>query len=361
MRTGIFTAIERWQMISGEEVFVHTETYLQPLYGELPPGKGLWIDATLLPDALLADTILSLDENTALAKGTDFIAGILTTESFSAGNALACFANIQQIQNVHRLQHPWHIFQCNDAVMREDFNLIRSGKISQQLPSSNIYINPGGIFIEEGAQVQYATLNAATGPVYIAKNAAVMEGCFIRGPFTLGVGAVLKMGAKIYGATTIGPYCIAGGEIKNSVIQAYSNKAHDGYLGDSVIGQWCNLGAGTSNSNVKNTGGIVKMWNYCENNFIDAGTKAGMIMGDYSRAAVNTAFNTGTVAGVCCNIFNGGLLPKFIPGFSWGGSSGHKYSREKIISDISNWKKMKGAELTDAEQNVLLHIFDKEW
>lgn len=183
-----------------------------------------------------------------------------------------------------------------------------------------------------------------------------MEGCLIRGPFALCEGATLKMGAKVYGATTIGPYCIAGGEIKNSIMFSYSNKAHDGYLGDSVIGEWCNFGAGTTNSNIKNTAGEVKMWNQAAKAFTGVGIKAGLIMGDYSRAAINTAFNTGTVVGVCCNIFSEGFPPKLVNNFTWGNE---KYEFEKALLVIDNWKKLKGKSITEEEKEILKQLYNQ--
>ena len=179
------------------------------------------------------------------------------------------------------------------------------------------------------------------------------------GPFALCEGAVVKMGSRIYGATTVGPFSVVGGEIKNSVIIGHSNKAHDGYLGDSVIGEWCNLGAGTSNSNLKNSAGIVKTWSPSSQSFREAGTKCGLLMGDYCMSAINTAFNTGTVTGVCCNIFGTGLTPSFIPSFSWGYSPVEKYVFEKAIRDINNWKKLKGNALTEQEVNQLRNIFNQ--
>lgn len=254
------------------------------------------------------------------------------------------------------LHHPSDIFKFNDWALRKDFKMITAGRKSQPISPTNQIIAPENIFIEEGASVECSIINASTGPVYIGKNATVMEGCIIRGPFALCEGAVLKMGAKIYGATTIGPYCSAGGEIKNSVLFGYSNKAHDGYLGDSVIGEWCNLGAGTTNSNVKNTAGEVTMWNEAAKDFVGVGIKAGLIMGDYSRAAINTAFNTGTVVGVCCNIFAAGFPPKLVPHFTWGNQ---KYEFDKALKDIDNWKKLKGKSITAEEKNILQQLYNQ--
>jgi UDP-N-acetylglucosamine diphosphorylase/glucosamine-1-phosphate N-acetyltransferase len=206
--------------------------------------------------------------------------------------------------------------------------------------------------------VEHCFLNASAGPIYIGKNAEIMEGSMIRGPFALCEGSLVKMGSKIYGATTVGPYSIVGGEIKNSVIFGYSNKAHDGYLGDAVIAEWCNLGAGTSNSNLKNNASTVKVWNASENKYIPAGLKCGLLMGDYSRSSINTSFNTGTVVGVCCNVFGHGLTPTYIPSFTWGYESSCRYSLDKALRDIQNWKKLKNQILTEEEIKKLNSIFE---
>ena len=254
------------------------------------------------------------------------------------------------------LQFPWHIFQLNDWAIKKDFELLTKGVQAQKIASGNTVIAPENIFIEEGAEVACSVINATAGPVYIGKNATVMEGCLIRGPFALCEGATLKMGAKVYGATTIGPYCIAGGEIKNSILFGYSNKAHDGYLGDSVVGEWCNLGAGTTNSNLKNTASEVMCWNNSTREYTGVGLKAGLMMGDYSRAAINTSFNTGTVVGVCCNIFGEGFPPKLVNNFTWGTK---RYDFEKAIQDIDNWKKFKGKNITANEIEILKNLYNQ--
>ena len=263
------------------------------------------------------------------------------------------FLNNQKISGTI-LKYPWHIFQNNDQALREDFDLICKGRTSLSISSTNKTISSDNIFVEEGAVVEHCILNASDGPIYIGRNALVMEGCLIRGPVALCEGSIIKMGAKIYGATTIGPYCVAGGEIKNSVLFGYSNKAHDGYLGDSVIAEWCNLGAGTSNSNIKNNAGMVKAWVDGENEYLPAGLKCGLLMGDYSRSAINTSFNTGTVVGVCCNIFSERFPAKYIPDFSWGQE---EYKLEKALTDIDNWKKLKGKTITTEEIKILTDIY----
>lgn len=257
------------------------------------------------------------------------------------------------------LQYPWQIFEFNDWALREDFDLVTRGKLSAAIPETVYTTNSRNVFIEEGATLSHCVLNASTGPIYIGKNATVMEGVNIRGPFALCEGSVVKMGARIYGATTVGPHSVVGGEIKNSVILGYSNKAHDGYLGDSVIGEWCNVGAGSSNSNLKNNAGEVKVWNPHSQNARPAGIKCGLLLGDYSMSAINTSFNTGTITGICCSIFGVGLTPSFIPSFSRGYSPVEKYEFDKAVRDIANWKKLKGKTLSENELSQLRNIFNQ--
>jgi UDP-N-acetylglucosamine diphosphorylase/glucosamine-1-phosphate N-acetyltransferase len=267
--------------------------------------------------------------------------------------------HIGSISDLKTIKYPWHIFQLNDEILRSDFKFITKGRESCQISSTNNVIQSENIFIEPGARVEHCFLNASKGPIYIGKNAEVMEGAMIRGPFALCEGAVVKMGCTIYGATTIGPYCVVGGEIKNSVIFGYSNKGHDGYLGDSVVGSWCNLGAGTSNSNIKNNAGEVSVWSINSKKYISAGLKCGLLMGDYSQSAINTSFNTGSVVGVCCNVFGNGLTPKYIPDFSWGYTPISKYLFENALRDIANWKKLKNQLLSNVEISTLKHIFEQ--
>ena len=265
-------------------------------------------------------------------------------------------ANLTLPDTIKVLRFPWQIFQWNDEFLRADFDLITKGRTSCEIDASNTCKNAANVFIEKEAQVSMCMINAEDGPVYIGKNSLIMEGCMIRGPIAIGENAVVKMGTKIYGGTTIGPFCTVGGEIKNSVLFSYSNKAHDGYLGDSVIGSWCNLGAGTSNSNVKNTAGNVKF--QTENNQLHiVGKKAGLIMGDYSRSAINTSFNTGTMVGVCCNIFGCIMPDKFIPDFTWGNE---RYDIDKAIIDVSNWKQMKKQNITETEKSLLTQLYNNK-
>ncbi len=246
----------------------------------------------------------------------------------------------------------------NEWALLEDFKLITAGRRSQPIPETVNVANAANIFIEEGAKLAHCIINAANGPVYIGKDAEVMEGSLLRGPIAICNNAVVKMGAKIYGATTIGPHSIVGGEIKNAVIFGYSNKAHDGYLGDSVIGEWCNLGAGTSNSNMKNNVSDVRVWNQQKKEMINTGVKkCGLIMGDYSRAAINTSFNTGTMVGVGANVFGTGDISKFVPSFTWGRDQ--RYEFGKLTNDIDKWMQLKGKRLDEKEKTRLKLIFDE--
>jgi len=320
LRIGILSIREKWQLLTGADII--TDTALQN------PGD-LVVPAGMVPTLYNIDGILKA--------ARDHVSFLDTPE-----------------HETRRILYPWHLFQYNDWALRHDMEIITRNRQSAPIPESNRVIGEGQVFIEPGAVLEHCILNTTTGPIYIGKNATVMEGCMIRGPLAVCEGAVLKMGTKVYGATTIGPYCTGGGEIRNSILMAYSNKAHDGYLGDSVIGAWCNLGAGTSNSNVKNTGSPVKYHIADDLEPVTAGAKAGLIMGDYSRSAINTSFNTGTIIGVCCNIFGYETPAKLIPSFSWGDE---RYDIEKAIQDITNWKKMKGLDMSDEEKQLLYELY----
>ena len=327
IRVGILTIKEKWEMITGATVFDSVESFVEYNHDEQP---DLTIESNILPTKSWWEKV----------------------KPFLGSKEI----DITESDGIKGVHHSWQIFQLNDWALRHDYDLITAGRTSQLISSTNKIISPENIFIEEGAKIEHSIINASTGPVYIGKNVEIMEGCAIRGPFAIGEGSVLKMGAKVYGATTLGPYCMGGGEIKNSVLSGYSNKAHDGYLGDSVLGEWCNLGAGTSNSNIKNTAGTVKMWDNQTKGFMPVGLKAGLIMGDYSRAAINTSFNTGTMVGICCNVFGEGFPPKLISDFTWGKE---RYTFAKILQDINNWKQLKNQSITENEINILKHLYNQ--
>ncbi|MEO8583354.1 MAG: putative sugar nucleotidyl transferase [Flavitalea sp.] len=311
----------------------------------------------------LGRKIETAEENPRVQQHANILsANVLPSEKFidSLFNEDGSISGDADWGSVRIIQNPTHIYLHNDWAIREDYKLITANRKSATIPAGVQTISPENIFIEEGAKLSHCILNAENGPIYIGKDSVIMEGAMIRGPFALCEKAVVKMGAKIYGATTIGPQSVVGGEIKNSVIFGYSNKAHDGYLGDSVLGEWCNLGAGTSNSNVKNNAGEVKIWNHKQQQMVLAGVnKCGLIMGDYSRAAINTSFNTGTIVGICANVFGDGLTPKFIPSFTWGAKGLTRYEFDKALADIGNWKKLKGTSLGEAEKRKLRFIFDQ--
>ena len=330
IRIGILTIREKWAYFPLFQIYNDEAAFLTDYTGP-ENGSSFILEANIIPTKEWLDGILN-----PIVKPKE--EGILIMDS----------------DRMKTLYYPWHIFQYNDWALRKDFEMITSGRVSQPVSSTNKVIGDENIFLEDGAVVEHGILNASTGPIYIGKNAQVLEGCMIRGAFALCEGAILKMGSKIYGATTIGPYCTVGGEIKNSVMFGYSNKAHDGYLGDSVIGEWCNLGAGTTNSNVKNSVGEVKVWSNAANDYLSVGLKCGLLMGDYSRSAINTSFNTGTVIGVCCNIFGEYFPPKFVADFTWGKE---RYTFGKILQDISNWKKLKGKIITENEKEILKQLY----
>ncbi len=360
IRMGLFTNKERWELITGNEVFLLTDAYLQRLYAECISKDTLFIDATVLPDKDIVLNILNLQENERLISENNQLIAYRVLGEIN-NNELPTNSSTKVIEGVKALEYPWQIMQWNNLVFDFDIDLIKADEnITQVIPDTVKSICPENIYIDKTANVQHCYLNASTGPIYIGKNASVQEGAMIRGSFALGENSLVRMGAKIYGATTIGNNCVVGGEIKNVVMQGNSNKAHDGYLGDSVIGEWCNFGAGSSNSNVKNTGGIVKVWNDDTNDYMPVGQKCGLIMGDHSKVAINSAINTGSVIGVCCNVFGAGLSPKRIKDYCWGADGNTKYDFNKAIKEIENWKEMKHQKLSSAEISVLRHIFDAD-
>ena len=364
IRIGILTIREKWEKyLKAPSLNKWEDHYLdntQSIKIEKGIGKDdyVLIHANVLPSKAIISKIKKMRHGEFLSAGEEGgIAYKFSQKEVLGLHKIKVNHSVDYRGEIKVIHYPWQISQLNDWALREDFDLITSKRKSNAISKTNKLVNRRAIFMEAGAKVENCTLNAAEGPVYIGKNATIMEGSMIRGPVAICDGAVVKMGTKIYGATTIGPFCTAGGEIKNSVLFGFSNKAHDGYLGDSVLGEWCNLGAGTTNSNVKNNAGEVKYWVDADKKEISAGTKGGMLMGDYSKAAINTSFNTGTVVGVCCNVVTPGLTPKLIPNFSWGADGITKYKLNKALLDIDNWKKLKGATITEREKQILTDIY----
>ena len=363
IRVGILTIREKWEKMLGLPSFDRKEDDYKDLDRSVSideaVGKDVcfMIHGNVLPTPTLITAIKKLKNGEFIS--VDGSAGIVfrfTKNEIRDKYKIKVNRAIGVDEEVKLIHYPWNIFQLNDWAIRQDFAILTKGRRSQNLSRTNKVIKPSQIFIEKGAKVEHSVLNASAGPIYIGKNAEVMEGCFIRGPFAMGEEACLKMGSKVYAATTLGPSCIAAGEIKNSMLLGYSNKAHDGYLGDSVIGEWCNLGAGTTNSNLKNNAGNIKVWT--STGEVNAGKKCGLMMGDYSRTAINTSVNTGTVVGVCCNVYGTGLTPKYIPSFSWGSEGLKRYELEKAFEDVENWKQMKRSTLSANEKKILKYVFD---
>lgn len=316
------------------------------------------VHGNLLPTPALVKKMKRLKPGEFIvADGSSGIVFCFTQKEIREKHRIHVTQSVEYSGEIKEIKYPWHIFQLNDWALRQDFALLTHKRRSQAIPKSNKTINPKQIFLEKGAKVEHCILNASTGPIYIGKNAEIMEGSIIRGPFAMGENSLLKLGTKVYGATTLGPSCVGGGEIKNAVMFGYSNKAHDGYLGDSVIGEWCNMGAGTTNSNLKNNAGNVRVWT--PKGQLDAGMKCGVLMGDYSRTAINTSINTGTVISICCHVAGSGLTPKYIPAFSWGSDGLDRYGFDKALLDIEGWKKLKGHTISDNEKSMLKYIFEK--
>lgn len=360
IRVGILTIREKWERWLGLPSFDKWEDDYKDVDSiRIDKNIGddifLMIHGNVLPTPKVIKAISKLKNGEFISvNGNAGIVFRFTKKEVIEPHKIRVSKAVTVKDKIKALQYPWEIFQWNAEAIQEDFELVTANRKSQPISKTNTVIKPSNIFIEKGAKVEYSILNASTGPIYIGRNAEVMEGCMIRGPFSLGERSVLKMGSKVYGAS-IGPYCNAAGEIKNSVVFGYSNKAHHGYLGDSVIGEWCNLGAGTTNSNLKNNAGEVKIWT--AKGQMNAGNKCGVFIGDYSRTMINTSLNTGTVIGVCCNVFGAGLTPKYLSSFSWGNDGIDKYKFDKALNDIENWKKLKGKKITKKEKIILKHIF----
>ena len=357
-RVGIFSFKERWEQYTHDTCGVYTAPYLQALYEDSEFLKNeevlYFINVACIPSENLMQAIKALKEGEKLmTAGGKWIA--TKTKERQISKILLAEKPPILIEEVSFVLNQLQLLSNHAKLIERDFKWVTSQRKSEPIDPSNNVINKNQIFIEKGATVLCSNLNASDGFIYIGNESLIMEGSSIRGSFVLGKKGVVKMNTSIYGTTTVGPYCLAGGEIKNSILMGYSNKGHEGYLGDSIIGHWCNLGAGTCNSNVKNTAGEIQMWNEFKGEWENVGQKMGMLVGDYSRFAIQSSINTGSYIGVSANIFGNGLLPKHIPNFTWGVIPG--YQLDKAIEDIHNWKKMKGFSITEAEKQVLKQLY----
>jgi len=359
IRIGILTIREKWEAYLGFTTTTLTEEYLSEKYPMVEMDENVMINASYLPNTELTEIIKNLEENQAVFKGEDVIA-FFSKESQDNIN-FESYEAIEFNDDLIKIEHTWDIFRKNGEALIEDFELITKGRKSQPIPSSNRVVDPSNVFIEEGASVEFGILNASTGPIYIGKDAEIMEGSIIRGPFSIGEGSTLKLGSKIYGPTTVGPFCKVGGEVTNAVLFAYSNKAHEGYLGNSVLGEWCNIGADTNTSNLKNDYSEVRLWDYQTESFAKTGLQfCGLMMGDHSKCGINTMFNTGTVVGVSANIFGSGFPRNFIPSFSWGGHGGFTtYLTKKAFEVAKVVMSRRNVEFSEQDAKILEHVFEE--
>ncbi len=359
IRIGILTIREKWETYLGSTTTTITEDYLSDKYPMVETEQNILINASYLPTEELTDLIKNLKENQAILKGEDIIA------FYAADTQEEIDFDTYEIIDFEgeclTLENTWDIFAKNDAALRADFVLLTEGRDSEPIPKSVNVIAPENIFIEEGAKMEFVTLNASTGPIYIGRNAEIMEGSVIRGPFSLGEEAQVKLATKIYGATTVGPHCRVGGEVNNSVMMGYSNKGHDGFLGNSVLGEWCNIGADSNNSNLKNNYEEVKLWSYETERFEKTGLQfCGLMMGDHSKCGINTMFNTGTVVGVSANIFGSGFPRNFVPSFAWGGASGFMtYLPKKALEVARVVMSRRHVELSEEDVKIMEHLFEE--
>lgn len=359
LRIGILTIAEKWQKRLNCEVSIRTKDYLEKKFNANHNEADIGILSAVLPDDDLVEALQELKKGQVLLHKKQLIAiSPMPASDADLDKTLSKMEIIEYTATPTLLNAPWDIFKHNPQEIEKDFDLITQGRTSATLNDTNTIIG-NRLFVEQGAKVNCAVINTTEGAVYIGKDAEIMEGSLVRGSLALCDNAVLKMGAKIYGGTTIGKYSKVGGEVGNSVIQDYTNKGHDGYLGNSVLGEWCNLGADTNTSNLKNNYSNVRVWSYKDNKPVDTGLQfCGLIMGDHSKSGINTMFNTGTVSGVFANIFGGDFPQKFIPSFSWGGAKGwDTYKLDKAFEVAERVMKRRNVELTEADKEIIRHLF----
>ncbi|MEQ8555643.1 MAG: GlmU family protein [Cyclobacteriaceae bacterium] len=355
IRIGVLTISEKWcAQLDTTHYGYDTEEYLSNVFPKIKADtQTLWINATVLPTNDLVEAIQALGSHEALMQK-----GLVLALKGESQDAVINKKSFER--EIHVIRYPWDIFLQNGREIASDYAFVTSNRNSYPLNDPHTITYGEDIFIEEGASIKAAILNAEGGPIYIGKNAEVQEGSIIRGPFALCEGSSLRMGCKIRGDSTVGPYSKVGGEVSNSVIFGNSNKAHDGYLGNSVIGEWCNLGAGTSNSNLKNNYEPVKMWDYQSHQFEPTGLQfCGLIMGDHTKTGIGSMFNTGTTVGVSANIFGSGFPRQIIPSFSWGGARGFiTYEFQKAVDTIKKVMERRNIDMKEAEIEILKHVFD---
>ena len=350
IRVGLFTNLERWSiLLPDDHIGFQSESYLRDEFEELNDGKI--VNACIIPNEDFVASIVYLEDNCRLMLGN---------------NTMAISGNGKNVINYKGempilINNRWELLSVNAAAISNDIDLIKESISYQKIPKDVIVIGPkDSIYLEEGAILSACTLNSKEGPIYISKGAEVMEGALIRGPFALCENAVVKMGAKIYGASTIGPFCKVGGELSNVIFQSYSNKGHDGFLGNSYIGEWCNLGADTNVSNLKNNYDSVSSYCYEKKEEVNTGLQfLGLFMGDHSKTGINSMFNTGAVVGVSCNLYGAGFFPKHTLSFSWGEPNALEPFRiEKSLEYANKMMERRSEKLSAEEENILVHLKD---
>ena len=363
IRIGILTIREKWEKFLGSTTTTVTEEYLSDKFPMVELEQNVLINASFCPSENLVLLIKNLQENQAIFYNDEPLAFYANEDQEIDFDAFTVTQYTDD--DVLRIENTWDIFEKNHQAIKRDYDVLTQGRTSEAIPQTTIAFNPEHIFIEKGAKVMCASLNATDGPIYIGEDTVLMEGATIQGPFALCEHSSVKMGAKIYGGTTIGPHCKVGGEVANSVMMGYSNKGHDGYMGNSVLGHWCNLGADTNTSNLKNNYAQVRLWDYDTEKFAKTGNQfCGLMMGDHSKCGINTMFNTGTVVGVSANIFGAGYPRNFIPSFSWGGSSGMEtYNTTKAFEVAAVVMARRGLEFDTQEEAILNEVFEisKQW
>lgn len=363
LRIGILTIREKWEKYLGTTTTTITEDYLSEKFPMVELEQNIMINASFCPSASLVEKIDFLKPMQAIVKDDEIIAFFTTNDQEEVN--FDEYELIDFNEELLRIEHSWDLFEKNDEAIRSDFELIAEDRVSQPIPSTVQVLGAENVFIEEGAVLNFCILNATTGPIYIGKDAEIMEGSVVRGPFALGEHAQLKLGTKIYGATTVGPHCRVGGEVNNSILFGYSNKGHDGFLGNAVLGEWCNIGADSNNSNLKNNYESVKLWDYEAERFVNTGLQfCGLMMGDHSKCGINTMFNTGTVIGVSANVFGAGFPRNYIPNFAWGGAQGvQAYLPKKAFETAKIVMARRKVDFTEEDEKILTHIFNetKEW
>ncbi|MEH0007339.1 MAG: putative sugar nucleotidyl transferase [Flavobacteriales bacterium] len=360
LRLGILTIREKWEKYLNASTATLTEPHLTQKYPLIECAENTYINGGFLPVPSLVERIKNLSSHQLLVcdgHPVAFCGQKFDLQRINSFQKIGC----GDLGLTH-IQRNWHLFTHNDQAIRDDFELLTKGRKSREIDPSNQLLGPEDqIFLEEGARVRGAFLNAECGPVYIGREATVMAGALIRGPFAMGAHSRINMGARIYGATGIGPSVTLGGKVKNTTVFGYSNKAHEGYLGDSVLGEWCNLGAGTNNSNLKNDYGLVAVWNYALKKYEQTGLQfCGLFMGDHSKCSINSMFNTGAVVGVSSNLFGAGFHDKFIPSFRWGGNPKVSYRLNKAMDVAHRVMRRRNRRFTEADRQIFEYIFNAE-